>query len=68
MFSEFCPYGIPYVFFNSEYSVYYTELLKILRNYAEFRVAEFVDFRGISRNSAALGFYNSMRGGRDGPV
>jgi hypothetical protein len=49
VFSEFRRYGIPCVFFNSVYSVYYTELLKIPRNYAEFRIAEFVEFRGIPR-------------------
>ncbi len=55
MFSEFRRYGIPYIFFNSVYSVYYTELLKIPRKYAEFRIAEFVEFRGISGNSVTFG-------------
>jgi hypothetical protein len=49
VFSEFRGYGIPYVLFNSVYSVYYTELPKIPRNYAEFRFTEFVKFCGISR-------------------
>jgi hypothetical protein len=55
VFSEFRRYGIPYIFFNSVYSIYYTELLKIPRNYAEFRIAEFVEFRGISLNSVTFG-------------
>jgi hypothetical protein len=55
VFSEFRRYGIPYIFFNSVYSVYYTELLKIPRNYAEFRFAEFVKFREISQNSVTFG-------------
>jgi hypothetical protein len=55
VFSEFRRYGIPYIFFSSVDSEYYTELLKIPRNYVEFRIAEFVEFRGISRNSVTFG-------------
>jgi hypothetical protein len=38
--TEFRQHGIPYIFVTSVYSVCYTELLKIPRNYTEFRVTE----------------------------
>jgi hypothetical protein len=40
VFTEFRQHGIPYIFGTSLYSVCYTELSKIPRNYTEFRVTE----------------------------
>jgi hypothetical protein len=72
VFSEFRRYGIPYIFCNSVYSVYYMELLQIPRNYAEFRIAEFRDFwcNEIPHNFnfTTAGFYNRIGEGWDGPV
>jgi hypothetical protein len=49
VFTEFRQHGIPYVFFTSVHSVGGTELVKIPRNYTEFRVA---DVRIVPQNFA----------------